>query len=509
MIDPDLVLVSTELECPVVSLRDGQPAPPELFASVWETLAADSWQRADFGVTRERRLVPRALCINTAQAMATDTGPTIELVPSPARSLAGVERQLDGLVAEAGSVLDGLGYAMLGSGVHPTLRALPADYYRFRTARPSYDYVIRERQWSHWSIVNVASVQEIVDVSFEAAPRVVRMLQRLAGLMNFILRNDPDLWGDYGGRLSVRPRAWRDHVPPSAAFAGDAGKVGLPACEITGWPGYLSLLWEESPMFLVGTKDRGAAYLPEHPTFLRFLQEAPADGWPARTLDGEAIRVHPEPAQIEKTDWTYMGFARIRWKWRQAPPSVAAFLESWRRGEIEGFLGENIEKLVVENRCNSAQPPGETLVSLALVTGLVANLGEAQDLALAEPYSFWLSVLSASTTEPLDATVEGRSIAEYAHRMVDVAGRGLVRRGEADPERLLLPLYRRIEERRSPRRTCSASTARVGLPRCSARRGSGSRALPAPPVGDEASPGAGDPRRPRGRRRREGYRWKR
>ena len=77
--------------------------------------------------------VPRTLCINTAQAMTTDTGSTIELVPSPARSLAGVARQLESLTVEAGAVLDRLGYAMLGSGVHPTLRAVPADYYRFRT----------------------------------------------------------------------------------------------------------------------------------------------------------------------------------------------------------------------------------------------------------------------------------------------------------------------------------------------------------------------------------------
>jgi gamma-glutamylcysteine synthetase len=182
-------------------------------------------------------------------------------------------RQLESLTAEAGAVLDRLGYAMLGSGVHPTLRAVPADYYRFRTRRPSYDYVIRERRWNHWSIVNVCSVQEIVDVSFAEAPRALNVLHRLAGLMNFLLRNDPDVWGDYDGQISVRPRAWREHVPASAAFAGDAGRVCLPAREIEGWTDYLSLLWEASPMFLVGTKNSGAAYLPEHPTFLRFLQD--------------------------------------------------------------------------------------------------------------------------------------------------------------------------------------------------------------------------------------------
>jgi gamma-glutamylcysteine synthetase len=486
---PDPCLLSTELECPVVSLRDGRPAPPELFAAVWETLGADAWSRGDFGVERERRLVPRTLCISTAQAMTTDTGPTIELVPSPGRSLAAVAGQLDGLVAEASAVLDGLGYAMLGSGVHPTLRAVPADYYRYRTPRPSYDYVIGERCWHHWSIVNVASVQEIVDVSFDDAPRAVRVLHRLAGLMNFMLRNDPDLLGDYDGQLSVRPRAWREHVPPSAPFAGDAGKVCLPAREVEGWQDYLSLLWEASPMFLVGTKNGGAAYVPQHPTFLRFLQQVPAEGWPARTLSGETIRIFPEPVHIEKTDWTYMGFARIRWKWRQDADGVARFLEAWRCGEIEGFLRANVLKVVIENRCNSAQPPGETLVSLALVAGLLANLDQAEELALGEPYSFWLSVLTASTTEPMDAHVAGRSIAEYARRMVDVARRGLVRRGEPSPEQALGPLYGRIEGRRSPAEDLLREyrqggveallrCARIGVPSAERLRGSVAQLVP-------------------------------
>ncbi len=458
------VLVSTELECPVVSLRDGQPPAPELFHAVWDALARSAWQRREFGVERERRLVPRALCINTAQAMATDTGPTIELVPSPARSLAGVAQQLTSLTCEAGAVLDRLGYAMLASGVHPTLRAIPSDYYRYRTRRPSYDYVIRERCWSHWSIVNIASVQEIVDVGFEDAPRAIRLLHRLAGLMNFLLRNDPDVWGDYDGQLSVRPRAWREHVPASAAFSGDATRVGVPAREVLSWSDYLALLWEASPMFLVGTKNDGAAYLPEHPTFLRFLQQAPPGGWRARTLPGQEIRVVPEAAQIEKTDWTYMGFARIRWKWRSDAQDVRGFLDAWERGEIEAFLRANVLKLVIENRASAAQPPGETLVSLALVAGLLANLDEALSFALAEPYSFWLSVLEASLTRPLDASVEGRSIAAFALRMLELARRGLELRGEEAPAELLEPLYRRLAERRSPAEALLREYQHGGVP---------------------------------------------
>ncbi|MCG6922309.1 MAG: hypothetical protein LJF15_14675 [Acidobacteria bacterium] len=461
--NPALSLLSTELEAPVVSLQDGRPAPPEVFQRVWETLAGRSWRSLEFGVTREHPGAPEA--INPAQTIVTDTGPTIELVTSPRGSNTGVGEQLGVLLDEARAVLDELGYAMLGSGVHPGLRAVPADYYRYRTPRRAYDYAIQERSWRHWSIVNIAAVQEVVDVSFDDAPRAVRLLHRLAGLMNFVLRNDPDLLGDYGGRLSVRPAAWGDHVPRSGPFAADAGKVGVPGHELQTWRDYLALLWEASPMFLAGTKDHGAVWVPEHPTFIRFLEDAPAEGWPARTLSGNGVRVHPAPEHIAQTDWTYMGFARIRWKWRQDPADVGAFVEAWRGDGIEPFLASHLEKLVIENRCNSTQPPAHSLVSLALVSGLLANLEDALELVSREPYAFWVSVLHASTTEPLDTTVEGRSIPAYAREMVDVARRGLRARGEDDPDSALSELDRRIDEKTSPSEELLREYRSGGLPR--------------------------------------------
>lgn len=443
-------LVSAELECPVVSLEDGSAPRPEVFQEVWDALASAGFERGEFGVTRERRAEPRAPCISTAQAITTDTGPTLEVAPAPSATIAGLEAQLRSLSAAAAAELERLGYGILGAALHPAVRPTPEDYRRFRTPRPSYDYVVRERGWHHWSIVNVASVQEIVDVSFDEAPRALRVLVRLAGLMNFLLRNDPDLFGDYAGRVSVRAQAWRDHVPATARFRADAHKVVVPAREVVDWREYLSLLWTSAPMFLVGAKSGRAAWVPEHPTFLEFLARAPEGGWAARSLDGEALRVVPERAHAEKTDWTYMGFARIRWRWRPSEDGVAPLVEAWRAGRIEDYLQASLAKLVIENRGTAAQPPGETLVSVGLVAGLLAALPEAEELVLGEPYSLWLSVLEASTTEPLDCSVGGRSIRELARRMLDVARCGLERRGEERATERLAPLHRRLEERRTP-----------------------------------------------------------
>ena len=432
----------------MVTLADGTPPLPPVFTAVWTDLIGRGWTAGDFCITRDHP--SEGPCISSNQGMSTDTGPVIELVASPSRTLAGIAAQIAALQAEAREALDRQDCAMLGSGVHPGLRPVPGDYYRYRTPRPAYDYAIAERGWRHWTIVDKAAVQELVDVSFEDAPRAIRLLHRLTGLMNFVLRNDPGIHGEDEGRLSVRSLAWRDHVPHSGRFAGDLHKVVIPPTEIGGWQDYLSLLWEAGPMFLVGTKNHGQAFVPEHPTFLEFLKHAPADGWSGRLLDGTPGRVVPEPAHVAATDWSYMGFARIRWKWRAQPPAVAEITEAWDRGGIEELLARSLEKVVIENRGTSTQPPGDDLVSLALVAGLLANLDEATELSRSSPYSFWVQLLDESTRLPLQSDVLGRSVPDLARGMVGVARRGLIRRGESDPDRWLAPLLQRIDDGRSP-----------------------------------------------------------
>jgi gamma-glutamylcysteine synthetase len=445
---PSLALISTELELPVVSLADGGPPLPQVFLELWGDLAARGWTPGDFCVTRDHP--SEGPCLSSNQAMSTDTGPIIELVASPSTTVAGVAAQIAALQAEARSALDRAGYVMLGSGVHPGLRPVPADYYRYRTPRPAYDYAITERGWRHWSIVDKASVQELVDVSFEDAPRAVRLLHRLTGLMNFVLRNDPGIHGKTEGRVSVRSLAWRDHMPHTGPYAADARRVVIPETEIEGWQDYLSLLWESGPMFLAGTKNHGLAWVPERPTFLEFLKRAPRDGWAGRLLDGSPTRVVPDISHVAATDWSYMGFARIRWKWRPQPPSVAEIVDAWDRGGIEDLMARSLQKVVIENRGTSTQPPGDDLVSLALVSGLLANLDEAVAFSQSSPYSFWVRLLDDSTRLPLQSVVLGRSVPELLKETIAIARRGLVCRGEPAPDAWLAPLLQRIEDGASP-----------------------------------------------------------
>ena len=205
-------------------------------------------------------------------------------------------------------------------------------------------------------------------------------------------------------------------------------------------------------MFLVGSKDKGAVYVPEHPTFLRFLLDAPSEGWAACTLSGEprAHRSRAGPCREDRLDLHGL---------RAHPLEVVRGLgrprgAGSRPGAEDGSsasCAENLEKVVVENRCNSAQPPGETLVSLYLVTGLLANLDESFAFALEEPYDFWKRVLAGLHDGP-DGHAGGRPLhprVRQAHDRRRAARLGRCAARPA-PDGALDTLDRRIDESASP-----------------------------------------------------------
>lgn len=161
-------------------------------------------------------------------------------------------------------------------------------------------------------------------------------------------------------------------------------------------------------------------------------------------------RLVPEHAHVGATDWSYMGFARIRWKWRPQPPAVSEIAAAWNRGGIEELMANSLDKVVIEGRGTSTQPPGDELVSLALVAGLLANLDEATEFSRASPYSFWVRLLDESTRLPLKSEVLGRRVPDLLRETIGIARRGLVRRGESDPDRWLAPLLQRIDDGASP-----------------------------------------------------------
>jgi len=444
------MLMSVECELPAVMMETGAPTPPEVFAHMWRALSGDGWHMDDFGVSRQTANAP-AGCIKSEQVITTDTGPTVELAPCPGYTVREIELQITLLRNIVIAQLHQYGVGLLGSGVHPSLGTSVEEYYRFRTQRKAYDYAIEQRGWSHNSIVNICATQEVIDIEFSQAIRVLRVMHRLAGLCLFLFRNDPDLHGNYpDSPYSIRPAAWRAHTPQKGRFAGDVSKVWLPRIEIVSWEHYLVLLWDRSPMFLLGTKNSGLVYVPAHPTFWEYLTNAPKSGWPAKAImSNKETSVYPEFEHVVQTDWTYMGFARLRWKWKNPLPEINDLVDARTEGRLEEFLAAHIDKVLLEHRANAAALPGQEMTSLAFILGLVNNLEDTEDFVSRYPYPFWLGLAQEAEHQKLSGSISEQSFISLLQEVLEISCRGLLFRGYGE-EKYLVPLFRRVEAQTSP-----------------------------------------------------------
>lgn len=444
------MLISSEYELPVVDAQTFAPARQEQFALLWDELGNCGWERNGWGVKRPYSKTHEG-CIAPGQFVTTDTGPTIEFTPSPAETIQEIHRQANGIRSEIIRGLAPQNLVLLGSGVHPTLGTSRKEYYDYRSPRKAYDYAIEERGWEHRSILNIAATQEVIDVSFDKAIRVLRCCHRLAGPFLFLFRNDPDYQGIAGKRLSVRPEGWRWQSPRVGKYAIDHVKFLIPQKEICSWKDYLQLLWHTTPMFFLGTKNDGPVFVPRHPTFWEFLTESPKEGWNARRIvDNQEFLLVPDASHAEGTDWSYMGFARLRFKFTPTTFDVTEIKSAWNdHDRVDEYMSRVIGRLLIENRSVAAAPPGEEYASLAFLTGLLENLDETYKFLSRYSYSFWLNCAQMAENLPFTSSIDGEPMPYILLQLLDIATDGLKRRGFAE-ESYLQPLVERLARNQSP-----------------------------------------------------------
>ena len=132
------MLVSVEHELPAYLIGTRQGVPPDVFQELWKRLAEKGWQNKGLLVTRTPSDAATD-CITPDEVLTTDTGPTLEIVPTPAHSITILAPRLHELRKIAVTELTALGAGLLGSGIHPCVSSSEDDYDRLRTPRKAYD----------------------------------------------------------------------------------------------------------------------------------------------------------------------------------------------------------------------------------------------------------------------------------------------------------------------------------------------------------------------------------
>jgi gamma-glutamylcysteine synthetase len=98
----------------------------------------------------------------------------------------------------------------------------------------------------------------------------------------------------------------------------------------------------------------------------------------------------------------------------------------------------------LENRINDQQPPDELMTIPALTLGIMENLDDAVNLINDYSWEFLKESRLQAARFGLDAQVQGKPVSELSQSIVEIADKGLKKRGLGE-ENFLTPLKERLE----------------------------------------------------------------
>jgi len=307
------------------------------------------------------------------------------------------------------------GYLFLGLGIHPVTP--PSKHLLMKKGRNLFwDKIFGSNRHIapedgddvHLFTVS-ASSQVHIDVSPAEAVRAVNVFNGFAGAQV---------------ALTANSSIWKGAIDPQARCVGElfwdwwipgTDRFGVPPRPFESLEDYLGTVANLRPVYV----KRGGlpVGLPDYTSFAEYY----AAGASAHGVDAEGRRVPlvPEPVDIDQHGTFY-----------------------WYNARISRYY-------TLENRVNDQQPPEELGSVAALTVGLAGALDEAAEELASHTWDDLRESRLVACRAALDGVVNGLALRDLSGRLLDLAGRGLLRRGLGEEE-LLLPLRQRLERGRCP-----------------------------------------------------------
>ena len=259
----------------------------------------------------------------------------------------------------------------------------------------------------HLFTVNVASHVH-VSVAREEAVEAVNVLNGFAPAQ-IALMADSCVWkGEYDPAYKCVAEVFWD------MWEAARGRAGMPPKPFEDCEDYARHVAELTPVYV--KRDGAPIILKDYDSFLEYAAAGEAVGYNPQE---EEVPVEPTMADLDTHNSCY-----------------------WYNARISRYY-------TVENRVCDQQPPEDVLCPSALTLGLVEAREEAWEELTSHDWDTLRELRVEACKEGLDARANGLHVREFAGRMLDVAEKGLERRGK-DEERFLEPLKRRLRDGVSP-----------------------------------------------------------
>ncbi len=361
--------------------------------------------------------------------ITTDTGYSIlEIVLAPQNNLHDIQTRLNELLLILISCFDDHDCKMLGYGIQPCTSPsrkllMPKERYCF-FEKFSTHYIVPKSIGADSDLLNIsASNQCHIEIDLKKAIRATNMLNALSGLQIALHANSPIWCGKIDAIGKANRELFWDHC-----FPDRRNQVGIPP-KFNSIENYVAYLLHFKPLLVL--REKQFFQILNNNTFEDYLQNSYTSQ--GKTLCGQTVDIQPETNDISE---------------------LIPF--SWFNARLVPKYG------TVESRMCCQQPPGETLTSTALTLGLVENLEEAEYLMNTFQWETWQETRIEAAKYTFDATIDGVGIVSFLSTLLDIAGKGLKKRGLGE-EVFLTPLYTRLTQRMSPADTAIAIFEKEGM----------------------------------------------
>mgnify|MGYP000653871461 CR=1 FL=1 len=407
--------IGAELKFPLVNRDDGTAVEHEMVDKLWQYLADRGWSTVDDDASGKVVGATHPGEHNETVASCETGYCKTEFSLAHVGNLFDLEESLEWLRDELTPFALENDVYFLGYGIQPVTP--PGEDLLMQDGRSSvWDSVFGSNRYIpphrgvdfHLFTINSDNHVHVSIDEEEEAIRTVNVLNGFSGAQIAI---------------SAHSNIWRGQIDPNYKcitekfwdwWMEDADRVGVPEKPFENPRDYVETIAQMKPVYV--KRDGAPVVLEGHESFREYYTSERTRGQDA---DGNKVELEPQEEDLDLHNSCY-----------------------WYNARVSRYY-------TVENRTNDQQPPGEMVSVAALTLGLVNALGEAEEEIHSYDWSTLRKARQAACRDGAEASVDDILLSDLAGRMVDIARKGLERRGKGE-EKFLEPLEQRVNDRRCP-----------------------------------------------------------
>jgi len=407
--------IGSELKFPFVK-ENGYAVNRNDVDTLWQHLGTKGWQVITDPTTNQRVGAETPGELNNTVARSETGHCLIEFSLAHTGNLHDLQKIYDDLRSTLTSFSDETKTYFLASGIHPLEKA--GKHLLTKKSRNFFwdkmfgsNRIVPPEEGSDVHLFALSAAHQVhIDVDQDESIDAVNVLNGFAGAQI---------------ALTANSNIWRNTVAEQAQCLGELfwdwwlgdqrNRAGVPERRFSSLDDYADCIGNFSPVFV--RRGDEVIGLPDYKTFKEYYKSNGSGK--GENTSGEKVDLTPQPDDISLHNTFF-----------------------WHDARISRYF-------TIENRLNDQQPYEEMIVIPALTLGLIDNLKEASEYLQQFKWLVLREMRDNAIHHGLTASVNDIAVTDQCKNMLDIANRGLTKRGLGEEEYLNI-LYDRLDKNQNP-----------------------------------------------------------